>query len=87
MLLVFIVSYGFLGIEYVSIELDDPFGDDPSDMPIEDEAVNVYDDVAIVLMDVDGMEVAKDLRRRMQKVAPNRNGQNETDSLLVTGGM
>lgn len=29
-IIVFFVTYGFLGLEYVSIELDDPFGDDPN---------------------------------------------------------
>lgn len=29
-IIVFFVTYGFLGLEYVSIELDDPFGPDPN---------------------------------------------------------
>ena len=31
MIVVFFITYGFIGLEYVSIELDDPFGDDPND--------------------------------------------------------
>jgi len=27
----FFITYGFVGLEYVSMELDDPFGDDPND--------------------------------------------------------
>lgn len=30
LILVFLLTFGFLGVEYVSIELDDPYGDDPS---------------------------------------------------------
>ena len=29
-IIVFFVTYAFLGLEYVSIELDDPFGNDPN---------------------------------------------------------
>ena len=36
--LVFFITYGFFGLEFVSIELDDPFGDDLNDLPIEDFA-------------------------------------------------
>ena len=28
---IFILTYGFMGLETVSIELDDPFGDDDND--------------------------------------------------------
>ena len=28
---VFLLTYGFMGLELVSIELDDPFGNDPND--------------------------------------------------------
>ena len=31
---VFILTYGFIGIELISIELDDPFGDDPNDLDV-----------------------------------------------------
>ena len=30
----FLITYGFIGIELVSIELDDPFGDDPNDLDV-----------------------------------------------------
>ena len=30
----FLMTYGFIGIELVSIELDDPFGDDPNDLDV-----------------------------------------------------
>ena len=31
LLIVLLVSFGFIGIEYVSIALDDPFGDDTNE--------------------------------------------------------
>mmetsp|Transcript_47348 Transcript_47348/g.71680 ORF Transcript_47348/g.71680 Transcript_47348/m.71680 type:complete len:134 (-) Transcript_47348:404-805(-) len=31
MLVIFFITYGFLGLEFVAMELDDPFGDDPND--------------------------------------------------------
>uniref|UniRef100_A0A7S4R163 Bestrophin homolog n=2 Tax=Ditylum brightwellii TaxID=49249 RepID=A0A7S4R163_9STRA len=31
MLMIFFITYGYLGLEYVAMELDDPFGDDPND--------------------------------------------------------
>jgi predicted membrane chloride channel (bestrophin family) len=30
-LLIFFITYGFIGLEYVAMELDDPFGEDPND--------------------------------------------------------
>ena len=32
LLIVVLVTFGFVGIEYVSIALDDPFGDDTNDV-------------------------------------------------------
>lgn len=81
--LVFIVTYGFLGIEYVSIELEDPFGDDPSDLPVVDEAELCYDDVVLMMMECDGATVASELRMRMRQSHKVRGrGSSERDSLL-----
>ena len=33
--LVFFMTYGFIGLELISIEMDDPFGDDPNDFDID----------------------------------------------------
>jgi predicted membrane chloride channel (bestrophin family) len=33
LILMFFCTYGFLGLEYVSMELDDPYGRDPNDFP------------------------------------------------------
>lgn len=32
MVIIFLLTYGFVGLEYVSMELDDPFGDDANDI-------------------------------------------------------
>mmetsp|Transcript_10926 Transcript_10926/g.16378 ORF Transcript_10926/g.16378 Transcript_10926/m.16378 type:complete len:313 (-) Transcript_10926:234-1172(-) len=34
-LIIFFITYGFFGLEFVSIELDDPFGDDPNDLEMD----------------------------------------------------
>ena len=33
LVLTFFCTYGFLGLEYVNMELDDPYGNDPNDFP------------------------------------------------------
>lgn len=35
LLVVFFFTYGFIGLELISIEMDDPFGDDPNDFNVE----------------------------------------------------
>ena len=30
-----VIAFGMLGIEEVGVEIEDPFGDDPNDLPIE----------------------------------------------------
>jgi len=35
-ILMFFITYGFFGLEFVSIELDDPFGEDDNDLAIDD---------------------------------------------------
>ena len=32
---VFLITYGFIGLELISIEMDDPFGDDPNDFNVD----------------------------------------------------
>ena len=43
MMVIFIITFGFLGLEIVSMELSDPFGDDPSDFDELGEASFDYD--------------------------------------------
>lgn len=34
-IIIFFITYGFFGLEFVSIELDDPFGEDPNDLEMK----------------------------------------------------
>ena len=61
-LLIFFVTYGFLGLELVSIELDDPFGSDENDIDVKSLAQVVLDDIFICLEDIDGKYAATSLR-------------------------
>ena len=43
LLIVILVTFGFVGIEYVSMALDDPFGDDTNDVSgIKNSFKNVF---------------------------------------------
>ena len=68
--IVFFVTYGFLGLEYVSIELDDPFGDDPNDFNGLGMAQGVYEDIYLALYGIDGYNYAERLR---QTISAKRN--------------
>jgi len=63
MIMIFFVTYGFLGLEYVSIELDDPFGNDDNDFDNLGMAQRVYEDIYMTLFDNDGKEAAESLRK------------------------
>jgi len=64
--LIFFITFGFLGIEYVSMSLDDPFGsDDPNDFDDEGMAQVVYEDIYLVLYKTDGAASVEELRKRV----------------------
>jgi len=64
-LIIFFVTYGFVGLEYVAMELDDPFGDDPNDFDVRGLSEVVFDDIFIAVHDIDGKEAADNLRRNV----------------------
>ena len=64
-LIVLLVSFGFIGIEYVSIALDDPFGDDTNDVDEHGMALLVYEDIYLSLYRTDGPSAAFALRERV----------------------
>jgi len=64
---VFVMTYGFVGLELVAIELDNPFGDDDNDFDNDALARTVFEDTYLTVMDVDGIEWAEKLRVRMQE--------------------
>uniref|UniRef100_A0A7R9Z8H1 Bestrophin homolog n=1 Tax=Pseudictyota dubia TaxID=2749911 RepID=A0A7R9Z8H1_9STRA len=65
MLIIFFTTFGFIGLEYVSMELDDPFGDDPNDFDDLGMAQMVFEDIYITLYKLDGSASAEDLRKQV----------------------
>jgi hypothetical protein len=59
LVLVFCITFGFIGLEQVSIELDDPYRDDDGDIPIEEYIRIAVDDMALSIYDVDGQDAAR----------------------------
>lgn len=58
----FMMTYAFLGLEMVSDEIQDPFGDDPNDFNILDLAERCFKDIAVLIEDIDGESSADKLR-------------------------
>lgn len=63
--IIFLTTYGFIGLEYVCMELDDPFGDDPNDFDDLGMAQLVFEDIYIAIYKLDGEKAAHDLRRKI----------------------
>lgn len=66
--IVFLITYGFLGLEYVSIELADPFGDDPNDFDCSGLAQIIFEDIYIILHKFDGADSAEIFLRCVTKM-------------------
>jgi len=60
-LIVFTITYAFVGLEFVSIELDDPYGSDANDFDVLGMAGVVFDDIFTYIFDIDGREAAEEL--------------------------
>lgn len=41
----FLMTYGFLGCEFLFVELDDPFAEDPNDLPLAEECRAAVEDI------------------------------------------
>ena len=54
-----------IGIEFVCMELDDPFGDDPNDFDDLGMAQLVFEDIYISIYKLDGNQAASQLRRKI----------------------
>mmetsp|Transcript_32082 Transcript_32082/g.47038 ORF Transcript_32082/g.47038 Transcript_32082/m.47038 type:complete len:413 (+) Transcript_32082:72-1310(+) len=65
MLMIFFITYGYLGLEYVAMELDDPFGDDPNDFDDLGLARVVFEDIYMNIYKVDGKESLHILRHQV----------------------
>jgi len=64
-IIIFMATFGFIGTEYVSVTLDDPFGRDSNDFDKEGMAELVYEDIYLTIYRTDGPEAAKALRDRV----------------------
>ena len=64
--IVFLITYGFCGIEMVACELDDCFGDDPSDFDALGHARRCFEDCYITIYRLDGEERARQLREKVR---------------------
>jgi predicted membrane chloride channel (bestrophin family) len=65
-LIIFVITYGFIGLEYVSMELDDPFGDDPNDFDDLTMSQMVFEDIYITINQIDGRAAADKLRLKVK---------------------
>eukprot|EP00579_Thalassiosira_antarctica_P001157 CAMPEP_0201868734 /NCGR_PEP_ID=MMETSP0902-20130614/2500_1 /ASSEMBLY_ACC=CAM_ASM_000551 /TAXON_ID=420261 /ORGANISM="Thalassiosira antarctica, Strain CCMP982" /LENGTH=459 /DNA_ID=CAMNT_0048394107 /DNA_START=217 /DNA_END=1593 /DNA_ORIENTATION=- len=64
-LIVILVTFGFIGVEYVSMSLDDPFGDDTNDVDEHGMSLLVYEDIYLAIYRTDGPDAAVSLRDRV----------------------
>jgi len=64
---IFLLTYGFMGLEVVAIELDNPFGDDPNDFNCLALAHTAFEDIYLFTRDCDGPEWADLLLDRMRQ--------------------
>jgi len=64
-LFVFLLAYGFMGLELVAIELDDPFGNDDNDFDTLSFAQMVFEDTFLMVAEVDGEEWSVKLQNKM----------------------
>uniref|UniRef100_A0A7S1BR48 Bestrophin homolog n=1 Tax=Corethron hystrix TaxID=216773 RepID=A0A7S1BR48_9STRA len=60
---IFFMTFGFMGLEFVAMELDDPFGNDDNDLEIFGMSQVLYEDIYIFLYDIDGSEQGQLLRQ------------------------
>lgn len=60
---IFIITYGFVGLELIAMEIDDPFGEDPNDFDVGIMSQTVYSDILLLIRDVDGLESENEIRK------------------------
>lgn len=65
LVMISLTTFGFIGIEFVCMELDDPFGDDPSDFDDLGMAQLVFEDIYISIYKLDGDQATYQLRRKI----------------------
>jgi len=75
----FFISFAFMGLEYVSIELDDPFGEDPNDFDVLRLADVVFHDIHCYLKDIDGKEQADKLKKYFEVTDEDRKDKDKDE--------
>ncbi|EEC44724.1 predicted protein [Phaeodactylum tricornutum CCAP 1055/1] len=65
--IIFLITFGFVGLEMVAMELSDCFGDDPSDFDDLGHAQMCFEDIYISIYKLDGEPWARKLRTRLSK--------------------
>jgi predicted membrane chloride channel (bestrophin family) len=63
--MVIVFTYGFIGLELIAIELDNPFGADANDFDHNALAMTMFENVYLFIHDVDGPEWTDKLRLRL----------------------
>jgi len=63
---IFFITYGFIGLELIAIEIDDPFGTDPNDFDVGSIAKTAYDDIILLIRDVDGVEAENEIKKTVK---------------------
>lgn len=91
--IIFFLTYGYAGLELVSMEMDDPFGEDDNDFKHKLMAEAVFEDIYLVIYDVCGGMEASQLRRMFgevtesyrvaEKAGHHRKATEIDDSVLV----
>lgn len=78
-IVIFILTFGFMGLEIVSIELDDPFGDDENDFDNLGMAFTAFEDNYLMINAIDGPDYADKLRAKMfDKIASDISHSEQT---------
>jgi len=65
LVIVTLITFGFVGTEYVSMTLDDPFGSDVNDIDEQGMAELVFEDVYLAICRSDGQAAAREVRERV----------------------
>jgi len=81
---IFILTYGFMGLEYVSIELDNPFGIDDNDFDNLGMAYTTFEDTYLTILNIDGPKWRDELRLKMnENISLDNQTFSDEQSLLL----
>jgi hypothetical protein len=82
------LTYGFVGLQRIAEELDDPFGNDQNDFNNIAMAQDTFDDVYMMIESCDGQESAKKLRAEILEAKRSSDSNlawsDETTPLVTT---